>query len=550
MNQHDDDQRRDRREPQRKPIEYFSAISAISALYVVRSGRIRAALVVFALGVGGLVAAADRDGTTPLHWAVQRDDAAEVTRLLKGGAQPNAANRYGMTPLTLAAINGNAQIVDALLQAGADPNGRLPSGETVLMTAARTGSAPVIRALVSRGADPNASDRVEGETPLIWAVSENHPEAARALIEAGADVNRRSAPSSLPKLNFGTSGIVPMALPKGAFTPLMYAARQGAVEAARVLLDANADRNATDPDGTTALVIAIINAHYDLGALLLARGADPEIADASGMGALYAAVDMHTLTWMQGRPAPKTTDRLSSVDLIRLLLEAGANPDAALSSPLLLRHHALGDPVLGAGATPLMRTAKTGDVVVMRMLLDYGADPTLVQKNGTSLLGVAAGLGWRDGGGALPVYDRGSESDAIEVIKMALANGADMNAGNDVGDTAMHGAAIRGADEIIRFLASHGAKVDAKNRQGRTPLDVALRRQDRSPSTVALLKELTAAIARDFTRFSSRRCPGSAVHDAAADHPPSRAHGDTARSSRPPERRRIPGTPETRRTSS
>jgi ankyrin repeat protein len=447
-------------------------------------------LLVIALTAGSLTAAADVDGTTPLHWAVQRDDAATVAKLLRDGAKPNAANRYGVTPLTLAAINGNAQIVNTLLQAGADANGRLPSGETVLMTAARTGSAPVIRALVARGADPNAAERAEGETPLIWAVSENHPEAARALIEAGADVNRRSAPSSLPKLNFGTSGIVPMALPKGAFTPLMYAARQGALESARVLLDANADVNAVDPDGTTALVVAIINTHYDLGALLLARGADPDIADGSGTTALYAAVDMHTLTWMQGRPERKTTDRLSSVDLVRLMLEAGATVDAALTSPLLLRHHALGDPALGAGATPLMRTAKTGDVALMRMLLDYGADPTLVQKNGTTLLIVAAGLGWRDGGGALPVYDRGSEADAIEVIRMALAHGADIHAGNDVGDTAMHGAAIRGADEIIRFLASHGAKVDAKNHQGRTPLDVALRRQDRSPSTVVLLKEL------------------------------------------------------------
>jgi uncharacterized protein len=455
-----------------------------------RGGPERAApLVIFVMALG-VALIADVDGTTPLHWAVERDDAATVVKLLHDGAQPNAANRYGMTPLTLAAINGNAQIADALLQAGADPNGRLPSGETVLMTAARTGSAPVIRALIARGADPNAADRVEGETPLIWAVAENHPEAARALVDAGADVNKRSAPAALPKLNFGTSGIVPMALPKGAFTPLMYAARQGAIDSARVLLDARADIDAVDPDGTSALVLAIINAHYDLGALLLARGADPEIADASGMAALYAAVDMHTLTWMQGRPAPKTTDRLSSVDLVRLILEAGANPDAALTSPLLLRHHALGDPALGAGATPLMRTAKTGDVAVMRMLLDYGADPALVQRNGTTLLIVAAGLGWRDGGGALPVYDHGSESDAIEVIRMCLAHGADINAGNELGDTAMHGAAVRGADEIIRFLASHGAIVDAKNHQGRTPLDVALRRQDRSPSTVVLLKKL------------------------------------------------------------
>jgi ankyrin repeat protein len=440
------------------------------------------------MGTGATV---DVDGTTPLHWAVRRDDAGAVARLLRLGADPDVANRYGVTPLMLASVNGNTEIATALLEAGADAGGSLPSGETVLMTAARTGAAPVIRALLSYGADPNVAERTQGETALMWAVAEDHSEAARALLEGGADLNARSAPATFPKLDFAVSGIVPMALPKGRFTPLMYASRQGAAHSAQVLLDAGADIDLADPDGTTALVLAIINAHDDLAAFLLDRGADATVADASGMGALYAAVDMHSLTWMQGRPAPKTTDHLTSLDLITRILDQGADPDQALVSPLLLRHHALGDPVLGVGATPLMRSAKTGDVAVMRLLLDYGADPTLVQKNGTTMLMVAAGLGWRDGGGALPVFDRGAEPDAIEVMKMCLAHGADVNAANDAGDTAVHGAAVRGADSLITFLVEHGAKVDLKNRQGRTPLDIAVRRQDRSPSTVVLLKALT-----------------------------------------------------------
>jgi ankyrin repeat protein len=450
-------------------------------------------LLIAGMAVGAATAAGtdEVDGTTTLHWAVQRDDADTVAQLLRRGAKSNAANRYGVTPLMLAAENGNPRIAIALLQAGADANGQLPSGETVLMTAARTGSEDVVKALLQHGADPNIAERTQGETALMWAVAENHPRAARALIEGGARVNARSAPSSLPPLNFGTSGIVPMALPKGQFTPLMYAARQGAIDSARVLLDAGADLNLTDPEGTTALELAIINSHYELAAFLLDRGADPEIADASGMGALYAAVDMHSLTWMQGRPAPKTTDRLSSLDVITRILDWGADPNRALTSPLLLRHHAMGDPVLAAGATPLMRSAKTGDVIVMRLLLDYGADPAAVQKNGTTMLMVAAGLGWRDGGGALPVFDRGSEPDAIDIMTMCLARGGDVNAVNEAGDTALHGAAVRGADSLITFLVAHGAKVDAKNQQGRTPLDIAVRRQDRSPSTVALLKTLS-----------------------------------------------------------
>ncbi len=438
----------------------------------------------------GAMADVDVDGTTALHWAARADDVDSVRFLLQAGAKPNSANRYGMTPISLAAVNGNPQIIQLLLDAGADPNTALPRGETVLMTASRTGNDMAVRALIARGADVNAAETWQGESALMWAVAEDHPGVARALIAAGANVDARSSVSHFPKMEFSSGGLVPMELPKGGFTPLMYAARQGAMESARVLIDSGADLNATDPDGSTALVLAIINAHYELAAMLLESGADPEIADGSGMAALYAMVDMHTLGWMQGRPAPKPTGSMAATDVLRMLLDYGANVNAPLKSPLLLRHHALGDPVLGAGATPIMRAAKTDDLVGARLLLEHGADLTHKQQNGTTALMVAAGLGWRDGGGALPVYDRGSEGDAIEFIKLCLERGVDINAANDAGDTALHGAAVRGADSIIRFLVRQGARVNTANKQGRTPLDIALRREDRSPSTVAVLREL------------------------------------------------------------
>jgi ankyrin repeat protein len=413
---------------------------------------------------------AEADGTTALHWAVRADDLELVRLLLRAGAGVRAANRYGVTPLQLAAINGSVTTARVLLDAGADPNAVLPEGETVLMTAARTGSPDLIKVLLDRGADLNARENWYGETALIWAAAENHADAVRVLLGGGADVNQASASLAFKTRRNGQS-----ILSLGRWTPLMYAARENAIDAGRVLVAAHADLNVTDPDGATALVIAIINANYDFAAFLIDAGADPNVVDKdAGMGPLYAAVDMHRLAVGHGRPNPRPTGLLDSVEIVRRLLAHKADPNAALKAAIFQRQHTFGDGSLGKGATPFMRAAKSGDVEMMKLLLGAGADPRATVANATALM-FAAGLGWRDGSPAAPSYDQGSPEEATQAIALMLDLGLDINAANDNGDTALHLAATgRGSPQIVRFLITRGANLQAKNKRGQTPLAAAM----------------------------------------------------------------------------
>jgi len=445
----------------------------------------------------------EADGTTPLHWAARAGDLPIVDRLIRAGARANVVNRYGMSPLALAAGSGSAEVVAALLNAGADltiTDRALPDGQTSLMLAARAGNVDTLVQLARHGANVNAKENRTGTTALMWAAAEDRAAAVTGLVALGADVNIRSRVTDYPhtppgvigdKLEPDASYVGQTVLPKGGWTALMYAARQGALEAARALADAKVDLDITDPDGSSALIFAIINGNYDVAQVLVEKGANVNLADRTGATPLYSAVEMHTMPTTFGRPDLPPLVVAGSVDAVKMLLAHGANPNATLTSKVIKRVYNGGDGKLDAGATALMRAARGGDVVMMRILLDAGADPRLAQKNGNSALLLAAALGPKGGSDNNP--DKGTYRDAIAAMTLLLEMGADINAPNVAGDTAAHVAVA--SPQILQFLADHGAKMDVKNKQERTPLDAALRARDSNEKAVALLRQLTG----DFT---------------------------------------------------
>ena len=334
------------------------------------------------------VNAAEADGMTALHWAVRANDVATVQMLLRAGANVNAANRYGVTPLLLAAQNGDPTVVAALLKAGANPNSALPEGETVLMTAARTGNVDGIKLLVEHGAKVNAKENWQGQTALMWAAAQNHAAAVQALVDARRRHERAVEAPELPGIqvgNLGHGGHGPAARRLDAADVCGARGRRRRRRARWPTR--KADLNASDPDGTTALMFAIINAHFDTAAVLIEKGADPNVADSTGTTALYSAVDMHTMGPMLSRPSPKLVDKLDSADIAKMLIAKGANVNARLKRPIIGRHHTpTGDASLGEGTTPLARAAKSNDLQLMHMLLDAGADPKLTLKDRTTVL--------------------------------------------------------------------------------------------------------------------------------------------------------------------
>ena len=430
------------------------------------------------------------DGTTALLWAAHWNDVEAVKLLLRAGANAAATNRFGASPLSEAATSGNAELVKALLEAGVDAKAlSTPDGETVLMSAARSGNVESVRMLLDRGADVNARERYKGQTALMWAAAERHAPVVKLLLERGADwkirgFDRETKP---PKLS-AASAISP--IPRGGFTALMFAAREGDIESARIMLDAGVDVNHGDVDNVTPLVTAIMNKQYTLAKFLIDRGADVNIVDAGGRTSLYAMIDIRNEDWT-AMPNRTTDDPLPTIEVVKAIVDHGAKLEVPLTRPLTVRSGMdFGDTTLGDGATPMMRAARAGDHEVIRLLLARGANATLTTKDGTNALMFAAGIGYRD------KNTRGSESDALETVKVMMAAGLDIKQTNNRGENALHGAALRGADTIVQFLIDQGTDVNATSKQGYTPLDVAmgktivLQLPVPQESTVALLKKL------------------------------------------------------------
>jgi ankyrin repeat protein len=408
------------------------------------------------------------DGTSALHWAAHSNDLETAQLLLRAGANAKAASRYGVTPLSEAATYGSAELVEALLKAGADVNTLTTErGETVLMTASRAGNTAAVKALLEHGADANAKESFRGQTSLMWAAAENHPDVVKLLVAHGADPKVRSndRDTTPPKLMAGTPAAP---ISRGGLTALVFAARQGSIESSKALLDAGAGINDGDADGNNPLLIAILNNHDELAQMLIERGADVNAVNKDGRSPLFTAVDAHDVDWSD-RPLVKETDRVSSMDVIQALIAHEANVNVQLTAVSIIKKAAQdsADRTLGIGATPFMRAARSGDVEVMKLLLDHGADPKLANKDGVTGLSVAAGMGYTDS-------NRGTEPQALEAVKLCVSLGLDVNAATDKGETPLHGAARRGANTIIQYLVDNGAKINAGNKQGITPLDIAM----------------------------------------------------------------------------
>ncbi len=388
-------------------------------------------------------------------------------------------------------------MIAKLLAAGADTNAATTEGETALMTVARTGNVEAAKVLLAAGADVNSKEQWRQQTPLMWAVAEAHPEMAQELIAHGADVNARQVTWNWERQI--TKEPREKWMPLGGLTPLLFAARQGCVECGQVLLKSGAEINAADPNNVTPLVMALINGHYDFAALLIDQGADLNIADDTGRTPLYAAVDMHTLPDSNLPWPSELNSRLSSLDLIRALLAHGANVNAQLKKqqPYRSKVDRGADTMLTTGTTPLLRAAKAGDTEAMQVLLAKGADVKLTTKFGMTPVMAAAGLGTKEED---TTGRKKTEAEAIASIKLCLEAGADVNTADNRGDTALHGAAQKGWDQVVQFLADRGAKLDVKDQRGRTPLDAANglmgnggfdgSRRDVHESTVALLRKL------------------------------------------------------------
>jgi ankyrin len=400
------------------------------------------------------------DGTTALHWAARADDLETADLLLRAGARVSAANREGATAMQLAALNGSAAMIERLLKAGADPNTSLSSfGDTALMMASRTGKPNAVKVLLDSGARVDARETWGDTTPLMWAVAEGNHAVVRMLIDRGADVNARSkfVPSATGR---GFEGATPVAArpnqsveenASGLLTPLMFAAREGDLESARMLVAAGAEINARGGDGKDALGLAIFNGGYDVASFLIDNSANVNQADAQRFTPLFWAVDRRNMETAPNFPWVVTTDPLP---LIKKLLDAGADVNALVNNTPRARMRD-GSPRI-VFATALMRAAFSGDIELVKLLLAHGAKPNIISRDNETMLMAACGTGF------IPGYSKGrTPAERLEVVKLLIELGQDVNAADDYGITALMVAANIGDVPILQYLIDKGADLGA-----------------------------------------------------------------------------------------
>jgi len=450
------------------------------------------------------------DGSAALHWVVLVDDIDTAKLLLAAGADAKLANRLGVTPLAIASTNGNEEMIRLLVKAGADTNALDSVGEPPLWAAVRSGSLNAVKALVDNNASLVFKDSAQ-QTTLMLAVREDHPDIVRFLVDKGADVNAKTRtgqtpgwvlPNSVPGFGHGV-GIVRGGLPErgsrylipGGLTPLLYAARDGRTESAKILLAAGADLNQTDPNGITPLLMSITNNHVETAKFLIERGSDINVVDWYGRTPLWAAVEARNMD-VDNSSFKNGVDRGPLLEVIKILLDKGANPNARTKETPPIRRFIL--PTTGSlewvdftGMTPFLFAARAGDVTVMKLLLAHGADPRIPTFGGTTALMAAAGINWV----VDQTYDEGQPA-LLEAVKLCFDLGMNVNDANTMGLTAIHGAANRGSDDIIKYLVEKGANLDAKDKEQRTPLNwaegvfLATHPAEPKPSSISLIKKL------------------------------------------------------------
>jgi ankyrin repeat protein len=406
------------------------------------------------------VNAPQADGTTALHWAARWDDLEMTGMLIRAGAGAQAANRIGTTPLFLATANGSRPMIEALLAAGADPNAPVLShGETPLMMAARTGNLDSVEVLLRHGARLNVAENLRGTTALMWAAEQGHAQVVELLINNGAEVNAQSKvirPIRRNGLSFDRSKDgKPNGDPIGGLTPLLFAARQGSLETVRVLLAAGADLRKYAVDGSGPLLVAVQNGNYDIARLFIERGADINQANEKGWTPLYLAVSNRN-AFRTAVPPPSSDGAL---DFIKLLLDRGAEPNHRIKFRTEVHQANSALWLQEAGATALLRASLCGDLAVVKLLLAHGADPLIPTFDHTTPLMAASGVGWAEG-----FTFQYSEDETIQLVKLLLEAGAQLNEANDHGITALHGAAYKGANDVVQLLVDRGADLSAKDK--------------------------------------------------------------------------------------